>query len=98
MPNKSTFTTSYLMAMVMFDPSLTIYGIFANQVTCQKFDLKMKVKVKVKEAKNGTCEILLEIFESIFVFFRILAPGNICLLKKVCTYTYIPRGEAGVTV
>ena len=50
---------SYLMA-IMFALSLTIYKIFANQINCQKFDLKMKVKVK-----NWTCTIWLEMFVTI---------------------------------
>ena len=32
--------TSYLMALVMCTPSLTIYAIFAEQIKFQKFDLE----------------------------------------------------------
>ena len=53
-PFDSKYMTSYLMALVMFGDfalSVTIYEIFAKQIKCPKFDLKMKIKVK--EEKTG---------------------------------------------
>ena len=34
------YATSYLMAIVMFDLSHTVYEIFANEEQCQNFDLE----------------------------------------------------------
>ena len=49
------------MTIVMFVLSRTVYEIFANQINAKT--LKMKVKVKVE--KMGTCAIRLELFEFI---------------------------------
>ena len=54
-------STSYLMAIVMFALSLTVYEIFANLIIFQNIDLEMKVK----EWKNETYAIRLKIFDSI---------------------------------
>ena len=39
-PFDGKFLTSYLMSLVMFALSLTIYEIFANQIKCQNLDLE----------------------------------------------------------
>ena len=56
MPIQSAITTSYLMTIVCL-------FYLAKQLKCKRLTLKMKVKVK--EEKNGTCVIRLEMFESI---------------------------------
>ena len=57
------YLTFYLMAVAKFALFLTIYQIIANQGKCQKFTTK--IKVKVKEKKNGTYAIRKEMFESL---------------------------------
>ena len=49
------------------------------------------MKFKVKEQKNGTCTIQLEMFEPIYVIFqnfKYLASGNICLHKRIHIHTH----------
>ena len=66
------------MLIVMFTLSLTIYEIFVNK-TIRTLTLKMKVKVK--KYKDGTCAIQLEMFESIPVNF-------VQNFSKLATYVY----------
>ena len=39
-PFDGKYTTSYLVAMVMFTPSLTVCEIFVKQEKCQNFDIE----------------------------------------------------------
>ena len=50
-PCDGKYMTSYLMAIVMFVLTLTIYEIYAKQYA-ESFALKMKVKVKEKNGKK----------------------------------------------
>ena len=50
----------------MFAPSLTIYEIVLNQIKCKSAALKMKVKVR--NEKNETYAVRLEMFDSILAF------------------------------
>ena len=60
------YTTSYMMAILMIDLSLTIYKIFANQIKCKKFDLKYGGQGQGGE-NNWTCAIRLEMFDSLLL-------------------------------
>ena len=52
------YMTSYLMAIVMFVLSVTIYEIFSRQIKCQKFDLENEGRII--EEKYVTWDIRLE--------------------------------------
>ena len=39
-PFDEKYTTSYLMAIIIFALALTVYEIFAKQIKCKKFDLE----------------------------------------------------------
>ena len=49
------------------DQSVAVYEIFAKEVKFQSLSLKVKVKVK---KENGTCSILLGMFESMRMHFK----------------------------
>ena len=66
MPFNAKCITSYLMVIVMFARYLTIYEMFAKQLAKS---LTLKMNIKVKKEKNGTCGIRLEMFNSIKVIF-----------------------------
>ena len=69
------------MAITIFALSLTIYEIFAKQIKYQ--NLTFKMRVDVKDEKNGTWAILLEIFDSIIGdFFKILATRQHTFTQK----------------
>ena len=48
------------------------------------------MKVKVKDKKNETCDIGLEMLDSICEFFKILATGEHTFVQKV-THTHTAR-------
>ena len=51
--------------------------------------LTLKIKVKVKEVKNGSFAIRLEMFDSIIgEFSKFQLPSNIYLRKEIYTHTY----------
>ena len=52
------YGTSYLMIIVMFDISVTIYEILGNQIS-----LILKMNVKVEGMKIETCGIRMEMFD-----------------------------------
>ena len=52
--------TSYLSDIVRFSPPLIVCEIFANQ---EKKTLTLRMKIKVKKKRNGTCAIRQEIIE-----------------------------------
>ena len=54
--------TCYLIPIVMFALSLSVCMMFTNN---NMHVLTLKMKVKFKEKKNGTCVIQLEMFEFI---------------------------------
>ena len=62
-PFDDKYMTSYMMTIVMFALSLIVCKIFSNQDKCKILTLKMKVKFK--EEKNGTCAVSPEMFDSI---------------------------------
>ena len=51
---------SYLMAIVMFVPSLTNYEIFATEIKCQKIDIDNEGHGQ--RGENGNSAIQLEMF------------------------------------
>ena len=51
-PSGGTYTTSYLMTIVMFALSLNIYEIFTDQQKCQKFDLENEGQSQGREKRN----------------------------------------------
>ena len=52
---RCAYLTSYLMAIIMFDLSLTVYEIFANLI--KEKSLILKTKSKMKKEKNEICAI-----------------------------------------
>ena len=63
--------TSYLMALVMFASSLTIYKIFAKQIKYQKFDLEKEDRDQVDEKedlRHSTENVLLRIGDFVSEF------------------------------
>ena len=46
-PFDGKYITSYLIAKVIFAPSLTIYEICANKIKFQKFDIKNEEKTEL---------------------------------------------------
>ena len=51
-PFDGKYSTSYLMAMVMFTLSLTVYELFASQKNANILNLKMKSR-----SKSGKCDL-----------------------------------------
>ena len=92
--------TSYLMAIVMFALSLTVYEIFT--------EIYLKNEGQGQWVENGTCAIRLEMFDSLYViFFRILAiweqtfaqkvrhtqrETEVMTIGKICK-TYLPKND-----
>ena len=64
------------MVIVMFALSLPISKIFAKLIKYKSLTLKMKIQLK--EEKNGTCAIRLDMFDSNFSYFGtyFYAKGN----------------------
>ena len=76
-PFDAKYLTSYLMAIVMFALSLTVYETFANQEKCHKFDLENEgycQGVEKLDLRHAT--------ESIFIESRILATWQHTFTKK----------------
>ena len=47
------YPTSYLLAIVMFAQSLTIYELFANIMKCQRLDLTNEIQGHKGEKRNS---------------------------------------------
>ena len=54
-PYDGKYSSSYLIAIALFSPSLTVYEILSNQEQCQNFDLANEDQGQGVE--NGTCAI-----------------------------------------
>ena len=80
------YTTFYLMSIVMFPLSVTVFDIFPNQLNAESLTLKMKVKIS--EVKMDLA-IRLQMFNSILViYFRILSGRQHRNTQKVTNTTY----------
>ena len=63
-PFDGRYITSYVMAMVMFALSLTMYDILAKQIKGKKFDHENEGQGP--GTKHVICTIRLEMFDSIY--------------------------------
>ena len=82
-PFDGKYMTSYLMTIVMFGPSVTIYKLSANQINCQKLDLENEDHGQEGEKWDmlqSTANVLIYFY--IGDFFIILAPRQHTFTQK----------------
>ena len=78
--------TSYMIAIVIFAPSLTVYYIFANQETFKNFDIENEGQaqgVEKWDLRHSTINVRIHIGD----FYQ-----NLCYLA---TYVYLKRYTYG---
>ena len=82
---KSNVNASIEGTCIMFSRSVTVHEIFATQINCQKFDLKMKIKVEWRRREHEHAPFYLKWLILVIgdFYFRILANWQNMITQKV---------------
>ena len=90
-PFDAKYMASYLMAIVMFALSLTVYVIFANQEKCANFDIENEgdgYVIKGRDLHRSTENFRIY---TVDFFFRSLATRQHTFTQKADIYTHTAR-------